>query len=155
MEHLKSFCMMICVVSLLSVLIRAVAPNRMKRQVEMAVNLFLLLCLLTPLTRISLPDWQALQVENSAQASQLDTDALLGREIERRLEQALSEKLEQSGIFPEEIRIDITVAGDQVEIDSAAVALRTGDEEQSGRARTIAEELLGTTVLVTGGREVQ
>ena len=154
MNEIKAFCMAVCVVSLLSVLIRAVAPGRMKRQVEMAVNLFLLLCLLTPLTKISLPDFSALRVERP-QAAQADTGALFQAEVQRRLEEALSEKLMENGIIPEEIRIDITVASDQIEINSATVALRTEDGQLRGRTQAIARELLGTEVLVTDGREVQ
>lgn len=155
MNEIKAFCMVICVVSLLSVLIRAIAPGRMKRQVEMAVNLFLLLCLLTPLTRISPPDWSALRAENPAPASRVDTGALFQAEVQRRLERALSEKLEQNGIIPEEIRIDITVASNQVEINSATIALRTEDGQLRERTQAIARDLLGAQVLVTDGREVQ
>lgn len=61
----------------------------------------------------------------------------------------------ENGIFPEEIRIDITVAGDQIGIDAVSVALRVQDGQLSGRAQALAEELLGTEVLVTAGREVQ
>ena len=155
MNDLKAFCMTICIISLLSVLIRVIAPSRMKRQVEMAVSLFLLLCLLTPLTRLSLPDLGNLSGAGPTPAAQLDTELLLEREVGRRLEEAVFEKLGENGIFPEEIRIDITVAGDQIGIDAVSVALRVQDGQLSGRAQALAEDLLGTEVLVTAGREVQ
>lgn len=100
MNDLKAFCMTICIISLLSVLIRVIAPSRMKRQVEMAVSLFLLLCLLTPLTRLSLPDLGNLSGAGPTPAAQLDTELLLEREVGRRLEEAVLKNWEKTVYSP-------------------------------------------------------
>ncbi len=146
--EIRAFCLMACAVSLLSVMIRAITPDRLRRQVEMAANLFLLLCLLTPLAQISLPDFWAMSTDQAASVQGLGTDAMFEREVKRRLEKTMGEKLKENGIFPEEIRIDITVADDRIEINSALVVLRTEDGQYSQRARALSEQLLGVEVLV-------
>ena len=155
MESWKGFCMTVCLVSLITAPLCSLIPTRLRRQTELVMRLFLLLCLLAPLSQISLPDWGALRVGTEVPVRSVDLDGLLQQEIEARISQALSEKLEENGIFAEEIRIDITVAGDQIGIDAVSVALRVQDGQLSGRAQALAEELLGTEVLVTAGREVQ
>ncbi len=151
MESWKGFCMTVCLVSLITAPLCSLIPTRLRRQTELVMRLFLLLCLLAPLSQISLPDWGALRVGTEVPVRSVDLDGLLQQEIEARISQALSEKLEENGIFAEEIRIDITVAEDGVELDSARILLPQQEKSQSELARSVAEQLLGTGVEVSDG----
>lgn len=158
MSQLRLWAFSLCAAATVSALLQMLLPPKTQnRAVGMVINLFLLLCVVSPLSHIwtnhDFDGW-----EPSSPAPQIGLEAaddIISHEIEARLDGLIREKLLALGIIPAGVRIDIIVSEDSFAIEGITVLLSPTDQAASGgtAAARLTEEL-GLPVTVRGVKEV-
>jgi hypothetical protein len=154
MQSVKIWAFSLCAAAVMSALIQMLAPKSQQKSLSLVVNLFLLLCLLSPLSglrRASLPEMPNSQ--EVAQTAGVKADALYAGEIQRQIAAAASEKLRSLGIIAREVRIDIIISEDEFSIDGVRVLLDESDSRRAAQAKEALEDYLGLPV-TAGANEV-
>lgn len=138
MSDVKAYTFTLFCAALASALFELLAPNEQKRQLSFILGLFILICLLSPITDMinSAGEFRLAAAKNEIQP--VDTDELLKNEFSMRVKKIIEQKLDSIGIFDSAIVINITISGQSAQIDSLTITL---PPEYGGRCRE-AEKLL-------------
>lgn len=155
MQSARVWAFSLCAAVVLSALMRMLAPKSQKASLSLVVNLFLLLCLLEPLSKvriIPIPDFLA-NKSAVTETAQAQADELYTKQIKRRIAAAADEKLRTLGIIAQEVRIDISVSENGFSIDGVWVRLDETDSPRAALAAQALQDYLGLPVAV-GTKEV-
>ncbi len=147
MSHIKLWTFTLLVGAMVAAIFENLTPPSQKKQLGYILQMFLLLCLIAPVTgwfnerpKIDLSSVQ----EQAVQA--LDTDEILKRQFETRMSRLISNKLEMLGIFPREIGIDFSVSENAVEVSYVHILLEPEDHQRQNETKKALESFLGIAV---------
>lgn len=148
MSALKFWAYSICCVSVVYSLYRLLLPSSsISKQTGMVMSLFLLIAMLSPLKSMRFYDPDVFFALYPQQYSQTDADELLKAQLTENISQLVEEKLEQYGIIAGDIRIDIIVTPQSIDITSIDVRLEEEFADKQKLERELTEYLqIKTTV---------
>lgn len=124
MSALKVWAYSICCVSVVYCLYRILMPSAsISKQTGMVLSLFLLIAILSPLKSMKLYKPDVIFELYPQEYVQSDVDALLKKQLTENISQLVHDKLAKDGINARDIRIDIIVTSQSIDIKSIEVIL--------------------------------
>ncbi len=156
MNDIKLWTFTLLVSAMVAAIFENLTPSSQKKQLSYILQMFLLLCLIAPVSgwlgdrpKIDLSSVQEQAVEA------LDTDAILERQFNAKMTQVISNKLEMLGIFPREIGIDFSVSENAVEVSGVHIILEPKDGQRQNETKKELESFLGIAVQTAIYEEVK
>lgn len=149
MYGVKLWAFGIIAASFISCMIRLLSPASSKSSpVMIAVNLFIVLNLIHPITGLS-GYANSFVVEQEISSLRFDADVLYESSVKSSIEKLIQDKLQALGIKPSSILIDITVIEEQLKVDKISVTLAAEDADKKALIREQLVKYLGLPVEVS------
>ncbi|GEM_PF-4462217 len=155
MYGVKMWAFGIVAASFISCIIRLISPSSSKSSpVMIAVNLFIVLNLIHPITGLSgYADSFVVTQEISAQS--FDADDFYEESVKNSIQKLIQDKLQALGIKPSSILIDITVIDEQLKVDKISITLAAEDASKKTLIREQLVKYLGLPVEVTTQQQIK
>lgn len=153
MNDVKLYTFTLLCAALASALLNIAAPKKQQKQLEYITGLFLLICVISPLTNVIGEIDLAELSPPDAEIRRIDTDKIIEKEFSNRLQKIIEQKLNSVGIMAEDIRIEITISQEMIEQISVLITLQRQDEENINAVKALIQNELGldAEIQIAGG----
>ena len=153
MTSVKQYTFTLFCCSLAAALVEFTAPKGCKKQISYITGMTILIIVLSPLT--TLMDDLSFESNDTEYTSYevITTDDILADQFKYNLKKIIEDKLALSGIFAEDIRIEIIMSDNEIKLGDIEVILKKGYRDKVGYIRQTLEEHLelNISVKIQGG----
>lgn len=147
MSDIKLWTFTLLASAMVAAIFENLTPASQKKQLNYILQMFLLLCLISPAAGWlnERPPIDLASVQDQA-IEAIDTDEILEAQFRAKMTELISNKLEMLGIFPYEIGIDFSVSENAVEVSGVHIFLEPKDRQRQNETKKELESFLGIAV---------
>jgi len=148
MYDVKQYAFTVFCCSLAISIVEFITPVSCKKQISYITGMIMLTVVISPLT--SLPYYIPPDIikQNVRTTSEVDTNDILEEQFKYNLSQIIQDKLLSSGIFAEDIGIEIIMSDNEIALGGINVTLNDHDFEKCSEIKQMLEKLLEVEVAV-------
>lgn len=129
-------------------IIELLTPENTKKQIRCISGMIILICILSPLKNVFEVDLNFENYYSEQQQSEINVDNILEQEFKTRLKKIIEDKLNSSGIFADDIRIEINISEQQMMLKEITVVFFEYDEQKLKYTQNLLSDYLKTDVKV-------
>ncbi len=157
MYDVKFYAFTLFCCSMAVALIEFLVPSGAKKQISYITGMVLLIAILTPAIKL-LDEVLSLNTDtDTGKTDMISAEDIIEEQFEYNLTGMIKDKLEQVGIFAEDIGIEIIMSDDEVTIGYIEVILNDADRDKAGNVKKMLEEYMkiNITVKAAGGENIE
>lgn len=148
MNDVKQFTFTVFCCAISCCITELITPITAKKQMRCIIGMIILICIFKPIKLfygidLNFDDYYIQQNNYS-----INTDALIEQQFKMRLSEIIQNKLSLSGIFADEIRIEINISDQEVDIKNITVIFHEYDEQKLKDAKYILSDYINMDVNV-------
>ena len=153
MNDVKQLAFTVFCCSIACCITEQITPESFKKQMRCILGITLMICVFAPIKDILDVDLNFDEYYSEQQNNEINIDNLLLKQFELRLSEIIRDKLSLSGIFADDIRIEINISEQELSIKSVTVMLYDQDGDKIQKVKSLLREFLemDVTVICTGG----
>ena len=153
MDDVKYFAFTLLCCSVACRIVEFISPESNKKQITCIIGAILLLCIISPLKSMDNIDLKITSDDMYDARIEEYTEEALIDQFKTRLAERINDKLKASGIFADDIRIEINISEQELSIKSVTVMLYDQDGDKIQKVKSLLEEFLemDVNVICTGG----
>jgi len=157
MNDVKQLAFTVFCCSIACCIAEQITPETGKKQMHCIIGMILMISVFSPIKELCNVDLNFYDYYTDRQnISAVNTDNLLEQQFKTRLSEIIQNKLSISGIFADEIRIEINMSGQQVDIESITVIFFEYDEQKLKETKYLLSDYLNldVNVMYIGGENL-
>jgi len=148
MNDVKQLAFTVFCCSIACCITEQITPESFKKQMRCILGITLMICVFAPIKDILDVDLNFDEYYSEQQNNEINIDNLLLKQFELRLSEIIRDKLSLSGIFADDIRIEINISDQQVDLETITIIFFEYDEQKLKDTKHILSNYLNTDVNV-------